>query len=171
MMESILNIKNFVILAALSAAVYTDLRTRKVPNKLVLVFAIVSGLALIISDGRAGFSSSLAAIGTMLIFALPLYLMRAIGGGDFKLLFVFSILATWNGVITTVLASLVWGSVLGLAQSILAGQGKLLAQNMFAIVLRSKPSEQVLHKIPFTVAIFFGWLTHLSLISAGVKWI
>ncbi len=171
MMESILNIKNFVILAALGAAVYTDLRTRKVPNKLILIFATVSVLVLLVSDGRSGFVPSLAAIGTMLIFALPLYLMRAIGGGDFKLLFVFSILATWNGVITTLFASLVWGSILGLAQSIFAGQGKLLAQNMFAIVLRSKPSEQVLHKIPFTVAIFFGWLTHLSLISAGVKWI
>ena len=171
MMETLLNFKNLVIAAGLLAAVYTDLRTRKVPNQLLLIYGLASIIVLIVVDGGAGIASSLASIGTMIVFALPLYLLRAIGGGDFKLLFVFSVLTTWNGVMTTLLASLAWGSLLGLVQSILSGQGKQLANNVLAIAMRGKPSEQVLHKIPFTVAILFGWMTHLSLMLAGVKWI
>jgi len=170
-MESVLSIKNLVIGVALISATYTDLKMRKIPNQLILIFGFASLAVLFLSDGFGGFSSSLAAMGTMAIFALPLYLLRAIGGGDFKLLFAFSILSTWNGVVMTLLASLVWGALLGVVQSLLGGQGKLLAQNLFAIAMRAKPSEQVLHKIPFTVAILFGWMTHLSLMSMGVRWI
>lgn len=170
-MENFFSIKNLVIGLALVSAAYTDLKMRKIPNQLVLIFGFVSLTVLFIMDGLGGLTSSLASMGTMAVFALPLYLLRAIGGGDFKLLFAFSILSSWNGAMTTLLASLIWGATLGLVQSILGGQGKALLQNLFAIALRAKPSEQVLHKIPFTVAILLGWLTHVSLMSAGVKWI
>lgn len=171
MMENILTFKNLVISAVLIAAVYTDLRTQKVPNNLILVSAFVSVLVLVFVDGLSGFTSVLSSMGTMFIFALPLYLLRAIGGGDLKLLFVFSILASWYSIITTVFASLVWGSILGVAQAIFAGNGKVLFQNVFRIASRNKTEQTVLHKIPYTVAILFGWLTDLTLQNVGLKWI
>lgn len=155
----------------LLSAVFFDLKTRKVPNQLILVFFAVAIFLSLLADGLQNIGGILASLGTAIIFVLPLYLLRAIGGGDVKLLIVFSILCSWNGVITTVFAALFWGSVLGVLQSIISGQGKVLAQNLVALALRTKQSEKVLHKIPFTVAILFGWLTHLSLINVGYKWI
>ena len=53
-MESLLNFKNLVIAAGLLAAVYTDLRTRKVPNQLLLIYGLASIIVLIVVDGGAG---------------------------------------------------------------------------------------------------------------------
>ncbi len=140
-----------------------DIRSRKVHNRLIAGIFISSLIVVIIVDGKIGLLDSLFSILTAFISVLPLYLLKALGGGDVKLFTAVAPLLNWKAVLVMLLASLVWGALLGLFQVLLKGQGKALLQNMLGIFLRNKPPEQNLHKIPYTIALLFGFLTSLKI--------
>src|SRR5438105_11045921 len=77
------------LLVLLAAASWWDLRTRRIPNRLT-VPALGAALALRLLDPAGPAVASLAAgvEGALLglAFALPLFALRAMGGGDAKLL-------------------------------------------------------------------------------------
>lgn len=91
----------------------------------------------------------------------PLYLLRVFGGGDVKLLLAASVMMSWKEVLITLFASMIWGSLLGVLQVFLKGQGKAFAHNLLAMANRAKLQEASVHKMPFTVALLFGYLTNL----------
>ncbi|GIL18800.1 MAG: hypothetical protein BroJett040_25510 [Oligoflexia bacterium] len=155
----------------LGVALYQDLKSQKVTNQLVVVALVVSLVLVFAQDGFSGFWPALSSFGTAIICALPLYLLRAIGGGDFKLVLAISPLMTWNAVMLTILASLFWGALLGVIRVALQGKGKQFATNMVSIIMRSKTEPTSLSKIPFTVGLLFGWLTQISLQQAGVHFL
>jgi hypothetical protein len=70
-----------------------------------------------------------------------------------------------------ILASLVWGALLGIIRVIVAGKGKLFLQNLLAIIKKNRPADDKLSHVPFTIAIFFGFLTSLSLLASGFSWV
>ncbi|MEO0336107.1 MAG: hypothetical protein AAF202_06925, partial [Pseudomonadota bacterium] len=63
--------------------------------------------------------------------------------------------------------SLFWGALFGVLRAILLGQGYVLFYNMVGLVKRERPSEALLTKIPYSVALFFGWMTYLSIRQLG----
>lgn len=145
----------------LLAGVVNDLRSRKVSNKLV-VAGLIAGLVLMMAtQGFHGFLLAGFSFGTAFIAVLPIYLMRILGGGDIKLFLAVSVLLGWKAVLITLFTSFIWGSILGVVQVILKGEGKAFATNMMALANRAKLSETQVHKIPYTVALFFGFLTSL----------
>jgi Flp pilus assembly protein protease CpaA len=76
------------LVAVAAAASWFDLRERRVPNALTipsLAFAVLMGLL----DGLPGLGMALAGAGICFAFALPLFLMGGLGGGDLKLLTAF----------------------------------------------------------------------------------
>ena len=151
----------------LLAGVVDDLRSRKVHNILVLIsFAIAISVTYYLR-GSAGIFDGLLAMGTALLLTLPLVLVRVLGAGDMKLLVAFAVSVHWEAVLTTVVASLIWGSILGLVRAIVGGHGKVFAKNLVAIVTRQKIDPVTVTKIPFTIAMFFGWLSYLAIESAG----
>lgn len=83
-MQSIVWWSNVVVLVAASVI---DLRTRRVPNWLVVPF-LLSGLVVqSVTNGWRGTGSSLSGIGlAVLLFGVPCFL-RAMGMGDLKLAF------------------------------------------------------------------------------------
>ena len=152
----------------LLGAVIMDLRTRKVSNRFV-VAAFVLSLFVAIASGS--FSSVWTALGSVMaacIIVLPIYLLRAIGGGDFKLIIAISPLLTWDSTLIVVAAAMVWGSILGVFSALTHGQIKNLGQNMLGIFTKNKPKLEHLHRIPFTVAILFGWVTLLIFQKFGM---
>ncbi len=162
-----------VILAGLLllAGVVVDLRSKKVPNRLIIIGFVLALLTLAVVDGRGGIWPAFASLGAATLFAFPLYYLRAIGGGDLKLIWILSLLLNWNMTITMILASMVWGSLLGIFRVIVSGNGKLFLRNMLSILKKDRPADEKLSHVPFTVAIFFGFLTSVSLITAGISWI
>jgi prepilin peptidase CpaA len=66
------------------AAAY-DIRYRRIPNWLVLA-GIVAGFAFNSSDGLSGLGRAAAGLGLGFILYFPLYILRARGAGDVKLL-------------------------------------------------------------------------------------
>lgn len=163
--ENIMPLHLVVPTLVLIAGIINDLKSRKVRNFLVLLLLITSLANVYFFAGWEGFKwgglSLLVALGS----CLPLVLTRIMGAGDMKLLMAFSVGVSPISVFLVLIYSFVWGALLGILQAVLKGDGMNLLNNTLAIVTGGKKavSEEKLHRIPYTVALFFGWLTQLSL--------
>lgn len=155
----------FLGTAILIAGVVDDLRSRKFHNWLFLACAAVATVAIVVLKGPEGML--LGILGFIAGFALltPLVILKIIGAGDMKLMAAFGILAGWEAVLTVSAAALLWGAVFGLLRTVLRGEIKTLASNMFSIVVLKDRQGLALQTMPFTVAILMGWLTHLVLVG------
>ena len=78
-----------VLIGLLSLAAYRDISEYRISNKLILsgLIAGISLNALLPQEiGGLGFLPALTGVGVGLIIFLPLYLIRAMGAGDIKLM-------------------------------------------------------------------------------------
>ena len=89
---------------------------------------------------------------------LPLFLMGATGAGDLKFMMSFGILMGTIPILEVFIYSLFWGALIGILQSLLAGKIFPLIRNLTGFLYKLKPSK--VQKIPYTMAILLGWLTH-----------
>ena len=170
-MELWLNPKIIMTILLVGVCVVTDLRQQKVLNSVVLVGAGIALFAILYLDGRSGLWPAFGSLMAATIFAMPLYILKAVGAGDVKLLMVISLFLAWDQVATMIVAALVWGSLLGIFRVILSGSLKQFLTNLILILSFKKNESQKLNQVPFTVAILFGFLTSISLSIAGVSWV
>ena len=85
---------HIALLLLVGAAALSDLRSRKIPNRLILT-GLVFGLGLsIVTKGTDGLLASLAGFGLGFALLLPGYLLRFTGAGDLKL---FATLGVFTG--------------------------------------------------------------------------
>jgi prepilin peptidase CpaA len=86
--------ETLTLVAVLAAACVMDLRTRRIPNELVLT-GLVAGVGFALLDGGLrGMTLSIGGAATGLCIWLPFWLLRMMGGGDVKL---FAAGAAWLG--------------------------------------------------------------------------
>jgi prepilin peptidase CpaA len=107
--------------ALLLGAVAFDLRSRRIPNRLVLAgvglaIALHATAAITGSPALAGRSwwAPLAGLGTGLAVLMPLYLLRATGAGDVKLMAMVGSFIGAPAVLVAALYTLVAGGLLSL---------------------------------------------------------
>ncbi len=150
----------------LLAGVVDDLRSRKVHNKLVVVLAAIGAAATLFVSGPQGLLWGLLAATCAIAICIPLVITNVLGAGDMKLLAAFGLTVQWSSVLWVVVYSLFWGALLGVFRSILRGEGLLLLKNTLKLVGRQNIEAQTLQKVPYTVALLFGWLTHIALVQA-----
>lgn len=92
-----------VFTVLLAYACWSDLRSRRIPNRLVLVLAVGGVLFSVTSMPVAqGLLRSVSGLLVGLAIWMPFYVMRLLGGGDVKLL---AAAGAWLGVAGTVRAS------------------------------------------------------------------
>lgn len=162
----------------LALAVWSDTRQRRVPNVLVLVM-LMTGIALNLadtaSDARTGiFSSqpgslglwlSLAGALTGLLMFLPMWLLRALGAGDVKLLAAVGAFAGPAATINLALCVLLAGGVLALARLLLFPGGAVARHNLATLLGQLRPGSagstfdartQTAWRMPYAVAIAGG---------------
>lgn len=151
----------------LLAACLTDIKYKKVYNTFVVIsfFAVLAyhlifGTKGFILEGGAGLVMAF-------VLTLPLYLMKAMGGGDVKIFTVFGFATNTDAVLFTFLASLVWGSLLGIIRAIFNNQGDVLFSNFVKVIKFQKPERHTLHQIPYTVALLAGWVSYIIYTSYG----
>lgn len=154
--------------------VVDDLRSRKVHNELVVILLIAAAVFCWISGGWPRLlQGALGLMASALIFS-PLVTTHTVGGGDLKLMLAFGLATSWPMVLATTLLAFIWGALLSLIVAVLRGQGLELFKNMSHLLLsawdknRSPLLSHRLQKVPFTIALLFGWLSHLSLIFRGI---
>lgn len=148
----------------LIASVVDDLKTKKVHNWLILTMAGIAVLYQLIINGLAGLGQGALGMLVAILVCLPLVLVKGLGAGDLKVLAVLGLATNWNVAVWTAFFSLVWGALFGVLQAVFSGQALVLAKNTFDLLKKSTRTEvKNLHRIPYTVALLFGWLTYVSL--------
>lgn len=128
-------------------AVWHDVRTRRIPNRLVFSGALM-GLALntLLPAGAGFFSEPTGALGCLsalggtavgLASLLPLYALGAMGAGDVKLMAMVGTFLGPQAALDTALLSLLAGGLLALA--VAAWTGTLLAvlHNTYTLLMRA----------------------------------
>jgi prepilin peptidase CpaA len=174
-------------------ALVTDLRTRKIPNRLIL-----AGLALALgwqfagpegnwtfdaaSPGAVGPLGGLVAFFVMLIAFLPLYALRVMGAGDVKLLAVVAAFfgastSAWAHLIGLALCVLVAGGVLAVLRMAIAGTGAAAISNLRKLIVGHSarlaglpapvfdPQTDSADRMPYAIAIAAG-----TVLYVGAKW-
>jgi len=172
-----------VLVALLVAAVWHDVRSRRIPNKLVLIgmllaailhLALPRGAGLFIEPfGSIGILSCAAGFGLGLALLLPMYALRALGAGDVKLLAMIGAFVGPVAVFGIAVCTLLAGGVLAIAVALQQGTLKRMLSNSKHLIMNSmfgalggqspaidapaKPSG----KLPYAIAIACGTLPYL----------
>ena len=164
------------LLAALLLAVtFTDLRSRRIPNALVLA-GLAAGVAchvLTLAIGSAPLAGSewwspLAGLATGFALMMPLYLLRATGAGDVKLMAMVGAFIGAPMMIAAALYTLVAGGLLSLV--FMLGRGiaaETIANVRFLFAdwaqrartgqgMRLAPLATTAARLPYAVAIALG---------------
>ena len=173
-------LSSLVLLALLLAAVGTDLRSGRVPNRLVLCGTAIALLVHALALGGAGeplagatWWAPVAGFVAGLASLLPLYLLRAMGAGDVKLMAMVGAFVGVPTVFMAILYTLLAGGLLCLA--VMAGRGvagPTLANLRFlltdwAVRLRGgqgltlAPLEATAARLPYALAIGLGTVAAL----------
>lgn len=140
--------KNFfetiMIIALSSIALYTDIKSYKIPNKLNLTF-IILGLSfnLIIGNFKSGI---IGMIFPMIMF--PLFALRLIGAGDIKLFCALGAIATFPHIINIMAYSIILNGIIAVALLVIRKQYRTF-KNLFnwikcCIISRTIMKYQVL---------------------------
>lgn len=118
-------LRGMCLAGVLGAAVVTDIRARKIPNRLIvsgfLLALLTNGVAAHWSPdlvGPLGFGPSLAGAVVGLGTLVPLYVIGAMGAGDVKLMAVVGAFLGPSATIGAALATLVAGGVLAVVAAL-----------------------------------------------------
>lgn len=165
----------FLFAALLGAAVWHDLRARRIPNAVVFPGALAAlalhallpaGAGLFgVPMGGLGPASSLGGFALGLAFLMPLYAFRLMGAGDVKLLAMAGAFFGAGQVVTLTLATLLAGGVLALAvaawqrqlRRLLANAGQMAMHTglnaMAGVAAPVAPPAAASGRLPYAVAI------------------
>lgn len=157
---------HFIVMFFILIGVIYDFKTRRIPNLLNLLILVIC----LVLSAVLGVSSSflLFTLGVFTSFGLGTisFALRILGGGDIKLLLALSPLFGWQENIELYFYSFLWGAGLGLVNSLLKNESKLVLFNLFSLIKYRNSADIKTSPIPFSVAILFGYL---SLVLAQAK--
>ena len=146
-------------LSFLVVAIIDDLWFKKFHNWLFLSLCVV-GLTIVVFTGHISYLHALGGFAVGALCMLPLVLVNAIGAGDMKFMMCFGIIMGTLATFEIFIYALFWGALIGVLQSLFAGNILKLINNLKLMSFKMRPTQ--LSKIPYTVAIFFGWMTHVT---------
>ena len=173
-----------VLLVLLAVAVRHDVRSRRIPNQLILAGMILAGvlqLALprgaglfVEPFGSIGILWSVAGFGLGLALLLPMYALRALGAGDVKLLAMIGAFVGPAPIFGIALCTLLIGGVLALGVALSQGTLKRVLNNSKHLIMSSvfgvlggqspamdAPTEPS-GKLPYAIALACGTLPYLA---------
>jgi len=136
-----------LLFALLAAAVWHDVRARRIPNAVVFPGALLAvalhgllpaGAGLFGTPmGGLGILSALGGLAIGLAFLLPMYALRLMGAGDVKLLAMAGAFVGAGQVLTVAVLTLVAGGVLAIAVSAWQGNLRRVFGNACQMVLHT----------------------------------
>jgi prepilin peptidase CpaA len=147
--------------AILIAACVTDLRTRRIPNGLVLT-GLLAGMSFALMDGGAGgLLRATEGAATGLLIWLPFWLLHMMGGGDVKL---FAAGAAWLGPSGAVEAAMLAGLCGGVLSLLYVLNRYGLTHTMFRLaygmqhptLLREAAPSEWNRRMPYALAMAAG---------------
>ncbi|MGD2069254.1 MAG: prepilin peptidase [Gemmatimonadota bacterium] len=168
--------KLLALLALLGAAVFTDIRDNRIPNRVTVGGALV-GTVLTAVESSAFPTGAFLGIAVALGLGFPLFALRAVGAGDVKLLAAVGAFMGPGALLSVVLYGGVAGGILGLGSAVRRGvilPILLEARNLVVYLItlgrhgrRRTLDDPEAHTVPYGVAIAVGavaaWLFPISL--------
>lgn len=166
-------IKLLVLFAVMTAAVWSDISLRKIPNRLVVAATLLGFAGSAMAEGiglaqaAGGFALGFAAL-------LPLYALHAMGAGDVKLMAAVGTFLGVKGVLIAVVATFAAGGLLAIAFGLHAGTLRQALGNIrlfvYQCAMRLAGAEvardelmPVTHtRLPYSVAIASGVTTYFA---------
>ena len=109
-----------VFAALLVAAAASDVKSRRIPNVLVLA-GLAGGLALGAAAGLASLAAAALGTALALVVVFPLFALGALGAGDAKLFMVVGAFMGPRGFLAALLVSALVGGALGLVAAFRSG--------------------------------------------------
>lgn len=179
-----------VLLAGLLAlSVWHDVRSRRIPNRLVFPGAIAGLLLnaclpggaglLTTAPGALGLWLALAGLGLGLALLLPMYALKTLGAGDVKLMAMIGAFAGPQAVLGITVCTLLAGGVLALGvaaangtlRQVTGNAGHLLMNSLMRAVAGVDPGIDApaapSGKLPYAIAIACGTALYLLLAASG----
>jgi Flp pilus assembly protein protease CpaA len=115
-----------------------------------------------------GLATAIGGVIFGLLIAVLFVFIKIIGAGDMKIFAAVSSLLSWKAILVSFILSFIWGALLGIIQLAVSGKlGEMIINYRF-MMFKSTRSAVQLHSIPFTVALFFGVLSEITLSLRGV---
>lgn len=165
------------LLILLVIAAYLDIKSRRIPNQLVLVGLITSFVLQINLNGFEGFKAW--GLGLLVGFGLflPFYLLRAMGAGDVKLMAMVGAFIGPLYVLGAALVTLAAGGVLAIAMAMYSGVLMQTMKNVRATLtvgmhktlsgggVQLDAPVASAGNLPYAVAIALGTLIHQILLG------
>jgi prepilin peptidase CpaA len=170
-----INVSVVALLLLLACAVIEDVRTRRIPNRLVgagILFAVAQHVFALIQGAHSlsGTAWWTAPIGmaTGLALMLPLYALRAMGAGDVKLMAMVGAFIGAGPVVWATLCTLIAGGILSLVYMLGRGVATQTLNNLRALLfdwtvrvgsgqgIRVAPLENTAARLPYALAIALG---------------
>lgn len=178
------------LFALVLGALWSDIRSHRIPNRLVFWGA---GLGLLLNSvmpegygfisslpGALGPGKALAGLGLGFVILLPMYVLRAMAAGDVKLMAMIGAFLGPNAVIGTILMTFIVGGILSLAVVLRQRTLGLLIANLRTMLTGSFIKGAFLHqmptidaasvtagKMPYGVAIAVGTFIYIALEHGG----
>ena len=175
-----MSLREMALLALLAVAVFTDVRSRRIPNALVVLgMCFGLGSANAVGGGAGALDSLAGGIAGLAVF-LPLYALRWLGAGDVKLLAMIGTFVGLPDVMWISLYTALFGGLLGIATMALSSpRGRFVIGALGEVVSRilrrsisgtnSWPGTRIESeappgraKLPYAVALCLGTLAWLG---------
>lgn len=162
-----------VLLVMLTAAMWWDVRSNRIPNVLVLSGLIFGVLLRVRLGGLAELLVAIEGFAVGMVLLLPLYLLRAMGAGDVKLMGMVGAFLGPINVIGALFGTFLVGGVLAVVFALRINKLSNMLQNIKLILFsasikmsnRQTPTMDGLPvsvgKLPYGVAIALGTLGFL----------
>lgn len=169
-------LQNVILIALLCCAAWHDIRYYRIPNVLVFSGAIVGVLLNFLlpqDSGELGLLTSLGGLAVGLAILLPLYLLRALGAGDVKLMAMVGIFVGPDNMLIATVHIVLAGGTLAIIILLLRDKFTKLMDNFKILLLMHLTGSSTLvffskesgiesaAKLPYGVAIASGTITYL----------
>jgi prepilin peptidase CpaA len=179
-------LQGVLVLLVVTAAIY-DFRFRRIPNWLVLAglvagFGLNTALFAIAGLQAAGLVRAALGMGLALLIYFPLYLLRAMGAGDAKLMAAVGSIVGWGNWLAVFVLTAIIGGVLGAIALLFAGRIRKTFWNIgwilneilhFRAPYQSSPELDVRStagmRMPHGVAIALGSIAFLIVRAVWLK--
>jgi len=175
--SAVIDLKLALLIVLVIIAAVFDLKYRRIPNWLVLIGFVASLGFETLSNHGAGFSGWALGFAVGFGLFLPLYLMRAMGAGDVKLIAMIGGFLGAAAVFKVILITLLAGGGLAAAYALLRGSFGKLVNNVSHMVtsvavdvaMREMPKTTTPREsagdLPYGVAIATGTLIQVLFVQ------
>ena len=169
-----------MVAVLVTAAAWTDIRSRRIPNRLVFAGAGIGLIWQLTAGGVEGLLAALGGMGVGLAVMVPFYVLRAMGAGDVKLMTMVGAFLGPVGTFSAALLTFVVGGVLAVVIAIANGTLGQLLSNLKTMVWGSLGRVMIggsaqfvapvvsVGKLPYGVVIALGTLAYIGMRQAGM---